>query len=490
MICGTGSDAGKSVITAGLARAFARRGLKVEPFKPQNMSNNAAAVAGGEIGRAQALQARAARVSPSVDHNPVLLKPEGDRQSRVILKGQPQDVLNARNWKDRRGLWMDVILSSFHTLSQRADLVLVEGAGSPAETNLRAGDVANLGFAQAAGVPAIILGDIDRGGVIASLIGTHTVLPPEDRRWIKGYAINKFRGDPSLFETALDDISQQTGWDGLGIIPWLHACARLPSEDAVALEHIQPQTPGDKPLVAIPMLSRISNFDDFDPLIAEPGIETRFIPPGQPLPRNAKLIILPGTKSTLADLAFLRAQGWDIDLAAHLRAGGKVFGVCGGFQMMAHTLSDPDGVDGVTGQAEGLGLIPFDVVMHPSKHTRTLKSQSAWGVEASGYEIRSGRLQALETCQQGSMLYALPDGPDGWLSAEGQIAGGHIHGVFNDDPFRAAFLNWIGTDSQLTGFEARIDAALDEIAIELEAALDLDALWDLAEPPGWDPEII
>jgi len=487
MICGTGSDAGKSVITAGLARAYANRGLRVEPFKPQNMSNNAAAVDGGEIGRAQALQARAARVEPCVHHNPVLLKPEGDRQSRVIVHGRPQSTLNARNWKDRRGLWMDAIQSSFQTLTPRADLILVEGAGSPAETNLRAGDVANLGFAQAAGVPILLLGDIDRGGVIASLVGTHTVLPPEDRQWIKGFAINKFRGDPALFETALNDISSRTGWSALGIIPWLKACARLPSEDGVILEAIRTPVTGNKPLIVIPMLSRISNFDDFDPLIAEPEVDVRFIPPGQPLPRTANAIILPGTKSTLADLTFLREQGWDIDITSHLRTGGKVFGVCGGFQMLGQTLSDLDGLDGPAGELSGLGLIPFDVIMQSDKITRPVQARTSWTATTSGYEIRSGRLKPAAAPIAGQPLYTLPDGPDGWLSECGQIAGGHLHGAFSADDFRAAFLSWLDLTSTLSGFEARVDAALDDIAKELETALDLDALLDLAEVPQWTP---
>jgi len=486
MICATGSDAGKSVIVAGLARAFANRGLRVQPFKPQNMSNNAAAVAGGEIGRAQALQARAARVEACVDHNPVLLKPERDRASQVVIHGQPAGVLDSRDWKTRRAMWMAAVLESFERLSDRAELVLVEGAGSPAETNLRAGDIANLGFAARAGVPVVLLGDIDRGGVIASLVGTHAVLDEADRSLIRGFAINKFRGDPSLFEPAMADITGRTGWAPLGIIPWIAACARLPSEDGVALEALKAKPGAEGLKIAVPMLSRISNFDDFDPLRAEPGVDLQFVPPGQALPRDAGLVILPGTKSTLADLAFLREQGWDIDIAAHVRAGGRLFGVCGGFQMLAATLRDRDGVDGPAGEAEGLALLPFDVEMQAPKIVRPMTARTALGPDTSGYEIHAGRAVVHQDAR-GRALYAFTDGPDGWVSADGRVAGGHLHGAFSNDGFRAAFLTWAGGRSALADFESGVDAALDDVANALEAALDLDALLALSQRPSCSP---
>ena len=485
MVCATGSDAGKSVIVAGLARAFANRGLRVEPFKPQNMSNNAAAVAGGEIGRAQALQARAARVEPCVDHNPVLLKPERDRASQVIVQGQSAGVLNSRDWRARRAAWMDAVLASFARLTSRSDLVIVEGAGSPAETNLREGDIANLGFAARAGVPVILLGDIDRGGVIASLVGTHAVLDVKDQALIRGFVINKFRGDPSLFEPAMSEIGARTGWGPLGIIPWIADCARLPSEDGVALEALRAKGIDRGLNIAVPMLSRISNFDDFDPFAAEPSVSLQFIAPGRPLPRDADLILLPGTKSTLSDLAFLRDQGWDIDIAAHVRAGGRVFGVCGGFQMLARSLSDPDGVDGPAGKATGLDLIPFDIEMRAPKIVRPMHARTALGPDTSGYEIHAGR--PVGSGEQGRPLYHFEDGPDGWISGDGRIAGGHLHGCFSNDAFRAAFLKWAGGRSELSNFEAGVDAALDGLASALEDALDLDALLALAQRPGWSP---
>lgn len=485
MILGDGSDAGKSVLTAGLCRAFANRGLTVAPFKAQNMSNNAAAVTGGgEIGRAQALQARAARRESSVHFNPVLLKPQGDGASQLILQGCAMGAVGAKDWRARRATWMPAILDSFAIASKDADLVLVEGAGSPAETNLRAGDVANLGFAEAAGLPALIIGDIDRGGVIASLVGTAAVLSEADRARIRGFLINKFRGDPSLFAPAMDEIAARTFWAALGIVPWTSAARRLPSEDAVRLERDPSASTPAKRLIAVPMLSRIANFDDFDPLAAEPEIELRFIPPGTPIPREADLIILPGTKSTLADLDVLRAQGWDIDIKAHIRAGGRVFGVCGGLQMLGRSLRDPDGLDGLAGEREGLGLAGFDIVMRAPKIARPVKGQSAFfGAPVSGYEIHMGRLENMD----GAPLFALENGADGWVSADGRIAGGHLHGLFSDDRFRAAFLNWIGAESRLDDFETGVDAALDEIAATLETALDLDQILSLAERPGWSP---
>ena len=300
-----------------------RRGVDVAPFKPQNMSNNAAVRAGGEIGRAQALQALAAGLEPVVDHNPVLLKPESDRVAQVVVHGRVHASLAAEDFIDGRGSLMPAVMQSFGRLAARHELILVEGAGSPAETNLRRRDIANMGFARRAGVPVILLGDIERGGVIASLVGTQAVLDPADAAMIAGFAVNKFRGDPSLFDAGIADIECRTGWPCFGVIPWLPACARLPAEDAVS--SAAPAATVEQPLrIVAPMLSRMANFDDADPLRHEPAVDFRFIPPGQPLPRDADLVILFGSKSTVAELAFLRAEGWDHDLAAHVRAGGRV----------------------------------------------------------------------------------------------------------------------------------------------------------------------
>ena len=322
MIQGTGSNVGKSTLVAGLARALTTRGLRVRPFKPQNMSNNAAVTAdGGEIGRAQAVQARAARVAPSVHMNPVLLKPETDTGAQVIVQGRRIGTMQACGFTARKADLMPAVLESFEIVSRDADIVLVEGAGSPAEINLRAGDIANMGFATAADVPVILIGDIDRGGVIASLVGTHAVLEPGERARIKGFLVNKFRGDARLFDDGVTAIERLTSWPCLGVVPWLPEAAWLPAEDAVDLDR-KTAGAGETITIAIPMLSRIANFDDFDPLGMEPGVRLVFVRPGEAIP-VADVVILPGSKSTIGDLAFLRAQGWDIDLAAHARRAAR-----------------------------------------------------------------------------------------------------------------------------------------------------------------------
>ena len=322
MLQGTGSDVGKSVLTAALCRLATRRGLRVAPFKPQNMSNNAAACAdGGEIGRAQALQARAAKIEPHTDLNPVLLKPQTDTCAQIVVHGQVAATQEASRYMANRHHLMAAVMESFTRLSQAYDLIIVEGAGSPAETNLRAGDIANMGFAQAANVPVCLVGDINKGGVIASLVGTRAVLSEEDAALIKGYIVNKFRGDVSLFQSGIDDIQKHTHWPCFGVIPWLEACAHLPAEDAVALETPQSDGSAGKLKIAAPMLSRMANFDDADPLKQAPEIDFVWIPPGQPIPADTDIVILFGTKSTVGELQFIRQQGWHHDILAHARRG-------------------------------------------------------------------------------------------------------------------------------------------------------------------------
>ena len=344
MFQGTGSDVGKSVLVAGVCRALTNRGMTVRPFKPQNMSNNAAVAAdGGEIGRAQALQAIACRVPASVHMNPVLIKPQSDTGAQIVVRGVVRETMDTHYFRQHKRELLATVLDSYQRLARAADIVVVEGAGSPAETNLRAHDIANMGFARAARVPVVMIGDIDRGGVIASLVGTHAVLDADDGALIRGFVINKFRGDVTLFDAGLAEITRRTAWPCLGVIPWLAAARKLPAEDAVALDSARCAAGGL--VVAIPMLSRIANFDDFDALAHEPGVRLQMIPPGSPLPADAHVIILPGTKTTIADLKFLRAQGWHIDIAAHLRRGGRVVGICGGFQMLGHTVHDPLGIE-------------------------------------------------------------------------------------------------------------------------------------------------
>jgi adenosylcobyric acid synthase len=475
MVLGTGSNVGKSTLVAGLCRALVRRGLLVRPFKPQNMSNNAAVTAdGGEIGRAQWLQARAARVAPQVDMNPVLIKPESDRTAQLVVRGKRAGRLDAARFGERGGL-LAAVLESFRRVEDGADVVVVEGAGSPAEINLRRGDIANMGFAEAADVPAILVGDIDRGGVIASLVGTHAVLPAAERERIKGFAVNKFRGELALFEDGLSAIAERTGWPSLGVVPWLPAAAMLPAEDAVDLERTHSREAALT--VAVPLLPRIANFDDLDPLAHEPGVRLVFVRPGRPIPAEAGLVILPGSKATLADLAFLRAQGWDIDVLAHARRGGRVIGLCGGYQMLGTRIADPTGIEGPPGEAAGLGLLDVETVLGGAKTTAPASGRHlASGTAVTGYEIHLGRTVG-PGCDR--PFLDLAGRPDGAVSCDGRVGGTYLHGLFGSDAFRRAFLAGLGAPSTLAYDEA-VEAALDALADHVEAHLDVEAVLGIA----------
>jgi adenosylcobyric acid synthase len=477
MIQATGSNAGKSTLVAGLARLLVRRGMKVAPFKPQNMSNNAAiAVDGGEIGRAQAVQARAARLPPSIHMNPVLLKPESDTGAQIIVQGRRAGTLRAKNYLDKKAELMPAVLDSFARLAREADIVLVEGAGSPAEINLRQGDIANMGFAAAADVPVVLAGDIDRGGVIASLVGTNAVLEPDERARIHGFLINKFRGEVKLFDAGLDAVTRMTGWPSLGVVPWLPQAAWLPAEDALDLEHNG--TTGDATcVIAVPMLSRIANFDDLDPLGMEPGVELIFVRPSQPIPAKADVVILPGTKSTLGDLAFLRAQGWDIDIKAHVRRGGHLLGLCGGYQLLGKTIDDSEGLDGAAGSAEGLGLLDILTTMQGDKSTTlTHGTHCASGMPIEGYEIHIGRSDGPDCARA---LVAIGERFDGASSPDGRVQGTYLHGLFSNDAFRRAWLQSLDVTSSLA-YDQRVETALDALADHLEAHLDIAALLEIA----------
>jgi adenosylcobyric acid synthase len=480
MMQGCGSDVGKSTLAAGLCRLFANRGLTVRPFKPQNMSNNAAVTAdGGEIGRAQALQAQACRTPATVHMNPVLLKPQSDIAAQVIVRGRIDGTLNARDFQSRKRALLSIAVESFQCLAAEADLVIIEGAGSPAETNLRANDIANMGFAHAADVPVVLVGDIDRGHVIASLVGAHTVLDGADRRRIKGFLINKFRGDSRLFDSGRDEIVARTGWPDLGMVPWLAAARGLPAEDAVVVERGARSGEGRRVKIVVPVLSRIANFDDFDPLRTEPDVDFRFVPPGQALPGDADLVILPGTKATLADLAFLRHQGWDIDIAAHVRRGGRVLGICGGFQMLGRRIADPDGVEGTPGSADGLGLLDVETVMTPAKTLRNITGALADGGAAfAGYEIHVGLTQGPDLARP---LLRRADGKaEGAVSGDGRIAGAYVHGLFDLASARAALLAPLGAGASGHDRGQAIDALLDEVAAVLERCVDIDGVSRIA----------
>lgn len=477
MLQGTGSDVGKSVLVAGLCRVFANRGRAVRPFKPQNMSNNAAVTAdGGEIGRAQALQALACRVPPHSDMNPVLLKPQADRTAQLVVHGRVRGTLGSGNFREARSALLHEVLASYNRLRTQCDLVVVEGAGSPAEINLRQGDIANMGFARAAGVPVVLVGDIDRGGVIASIVGTRTVIDPADAAMIRGFLINKFRGDPALFEDGYRAIEARSGWRGFGIVPWLAAAARLPSEDAVVLDRAS-RRPGERRVIACPILPRIANFDDLDPLRLEPGVELVMIPPGKPIPAEAALIVLPGSKATVADLGFVRDQGWDIDIRAHHRRGGTVLGLCGGYQMLGRSIADPLGIEGPPAKVAGLGLLDVETRLAPTKQLRHATG-TALGAPVEGYEMHMGETIGPDTDRPFGRLDGC--GPEGAISRDGRVLGTYLHGVLARAEARAALLARIGAAGAGADYAADVDAALDEIAAALETHLDVDALLRLA----------
>jgi adenosylcobyric acid synthase len=478
MLQGTGSDVGKSVLVAGVCRAFANRGLRVLPFKPQNMSNNAAVtVDGGEIGRAQALQALAARAEPHTDMNPVLLKPQADRTSQLIVHGRVRGTLGSANFIEGRRPLLPEVLASWERLSARCDVVVIEGAGSPAEINLRDGDIANMGFARAANVPVVLVGDIDRGGVIASLVGTRAVLDPDDAAMIRGFIVNKFRGDPALFDGGYRAIERFTGWRGFGVVPWIEAISRLPSEDAVILERGIRADPG-RLLVACPILPRIANFDDLDPLRAEPSVEVAMIPPGMPIPVEADLIVLPGSKATIADMAFVREQGWDIDILAHHRRGGSVLGICGGYQMLGRRINDPLGIEGERREIEGLGLLDVLTRLGPEKALRHVTGY-AFGAALDAYEMHMGETTGVATAKP----FAILDhgGTDGAVSDDGRVIGTYCHGLLGKGSLRGAVLARIGGSGGAFDHGKVVDAALDDLAEALEAHLDFDALLAVAQ---------
>ena len=477
MIQGTGSNVGKSLLVAGLCRAALRRGLSVAPFKPQNMSNNAAVtVDGGEIGRAQALQALACGIAPHTDMNPVLLKPESEVGSQVVVQGRRIATVKAREYAALKPTLMAPVLDSFHRLKSAHDLVIVEGAGSPAEINLREGDIANMGFAVAADVPVVLTGDIDRGGVIAQMVGTQAVLSAQDAAMVRGFLINKFRGDPSLFDDGYRFIVERTGWRGFGVLPWFAQAHLLPAEDAL---DIRSGPAGGGVKVAALMLSRIANFDDLDPLAQESDITLTMVRPGQPIPGDTTLVIIPGSKSTRADLAFLRAQGWDVDLAAHVRRGGHVLGLCGGYQMLGQAVRDPQGQEGPAGETAGLGLLDVTTTMQGAKHlSRISATHAATGLAVEGYEIHIGETDGPDRARPFATIAGRNEGA---TSPDGRIMGSYLHGLFASDDFRAAFIARLGARPSGQSYGAAVEGALDALADHLEAHADVAGLLGLAD---------
>jgi adenosylcobyric acid synthase len=479
MLQGTGSGVGKSLIVAGLCRAYRNRGLEVRPFKPQNMSNNAAVTPdGGEIGRAQATQARACGVAPSVDMNPVLLKPQSEHGAQIVLRGRVIGQASAGEYQDLKPELLPAVLDSFAILCEGSDLVLVEGAGSAAEINLRNNDIANMGFARAAFVPVILAADIDRGGVIAQIVGTKTVLDPADAKMIAGFLVNKFRGDPALFASGMRRIEDLTGWPGLGLIRFCVEAARLPEEDSLVLA--TPRTPGGGAItIAVPVLPGIANFDDLDPFYLEGEVRVVMVKSGATLPCEAALVILPGSKTTIAGLATFRREGWDIDLFAHLRRRGHVFGLCGGYQMLGKVIRDPAGVEGPAGEVPGLGLLDIETDLEGNKLLAPVEGTGARNdVPFTGYEMHVGRSFGPD-CARPVLRFA--DGrSDGATSADGLVSGCYVHGLFASAAQRSTLLARLGGKGSGVSYDETLDEALDAIALHLEKHIGLDRLLTLA----------
>ncbi|MFG1477858.1 cobyric acid synthase [Xanthobacter sp. V4C-4] len=479
MVQGTGSNVGKSLLVAGFCRLFARQGLRVRPFKPQNMSNNAAVTAdGGEIGRAQALQARAAGVPPSVHMNPVLLKPQSEVGAQVVVQGHVVGTARASVYQAWKAGLLARVEESFARLKAEADLVIVEGAGSAAEVNLRAADIANMGFARATETPVVLVGDIDRGGVIASLVGTSAVLDPDDAALVKGFIVNRFRGDPALFSDGMATIAARTSWPALGLVPHFAEAGRLPAEDILGLAGSAGRA--GAVVIAVPVTPRISNFDDLDPLREEPGVEVRLVPPGQPIPAEAALVLLPGSKATIDDLLFLKDEGWDIDIAAHLRRGGRVMGLCGGFQMLGRAVEDPEGIEGEPRRVDGLGLLEVETRLGRHKHLRAAAGRLAGAqVPVSGYEMHMGETIGAGTSRPFAWL---EDGrSDGAVSEDGLVAGTYLHGLFAGEPARRQLLAQLGAPAA-SGlvYDTMVDAVLDRLADHLAAHVDIARLRAIA----------
>ena len=485
MVQGTGSDAGKSLIVAGLCRAFAKRGLTVRPFKPQNMSNNAAVTSdGGEIGRAQALQARACGIDPHTDMNPVLLKPEGETGAQLVVCGKMRNQVTAKDFRSFKETLLPDVLAAFERLKATCDLVIVEGAGSPSEVNLRAGDIANMGFATAADVPVILAGDVEKGGVIAQVVGTHAVLMPSERALIKGFIINKFRGDVSLFEPAVKDMEARTGWAGLGVVPWFADAGKLPKEDSASLGRWAETGRGDGSgviRIAVPRLPRISNFDDLDPLMAEEDVDVIMVEPGHAIPGDVDVVILPGSKSVISDLRALKQEDWDVDIAAHIHRGGLVVGLCGGYQMLGQRISDPDGIEGEAGEELGLSLLDVETVLTGDKTLEQVKGKECGtGSSIAGYEMHIGLTEGPD---RHTPWFHLQDGrEEGALNKHANVMGTYLHGVFAADDFRHAFLSRLRGDRKGgAAYEQGVEDTLDALAAHLEACLNLDTLFSVSK---------
>jgi adenosylcobyric acid synthase len=476
MVQGTTSDAGKSTLVAGLCRVLRRRGVRVAPFKPQNMAlNSAVGIDGGELGRAQALQAQAAGIAATTDLNPVLLKPTTDQRCQVIIHGQAVGEMGAWRYHDFKRVALEAVLTSYRRLREAYEAIVVEGAGSPAEINLRDGDIANMGFAEAVDCPVVLIADIDRGGVFAHIVGTLALLSESERTRVRGFIINRFRGERSLLQPGLDWLERHTGKPVLGVLPYLHGL-HLDAEDAISRESLATaSTAAQRLRIVVPLLPRISNHTDFEPLAAHPQVELRYID-ATTAPPAADLVILPGSKSVRADLEWLRSRGWPQYLAKHLRYGGKVLGICGGLQMLGTAIRDPEGIEGAPGESPGLGWLDLATVLLPGKRLRNVSGRlQVEGARVRGYEIHAGRSDGPGLGRPAAWL---DDGsPDGAIASDGQIMATYLHGLFEEAAACTALLRWAGLSQPLQlDHASRREHALERLADTIERECDLGDL--------------
>lgn len=479
MVQGTTSDAGKSTLVTALCRAFVRRGLRVAPFKPQNMALNSAVTDdGGEIGRAQAVQAEACRLPPHTDMNPVLLKPNTDIGAQVIIRGKAIGNMDARSYHEYKSIARRAVLESYSRLASMYDVIVVEGAGSPAEINLRDNDIANMGFAEEVDCPVILIADIDRGGVFAHIVGTLALLSESERQRIVGFVINRFRGDIGLLQPGIDWLQSHTGKPVLGVLPYIHGM-HLEAEDALPREAAEPLRDGQLHII-VPVLPRISNHTDFDPLRLHPQVHLRFVGPGEPIP-SADLIILPGSKSVRADLAWLRANGWDAAIQRHLRYGGKLIGICGGLQMLGRDIRDPHGIEGDAGTSQGFSLLDFETTLEREKQLRNVRGHLTFGnADITGYEIHAG-VSTGPALKRPAL--SLDGRSDGAIDENNQILGTYVHGLFESRAACDALLAWAGLAApQTPDYPDLRNAAIERLADTVESHMNLDSLLRLLDP--------
>ncbi|HYC38708.1 MAG TPA: cobyric acid synthase [Usitatibacter sp.] len=484
MVQGTTSDAGKTTLVAGLCRLLRREGVRVAPFKPQNMAlNSAVTVDGGEIGRAQALQAEAAGVEPHTDMNPVLLKPSSDTAAQVIVHGKPLADMTARDYHEYKAIAMAAVMESYERLRARFDVVLVEGAGSPAEVNLRDRDIANMGFALPVGCPVILVADIDRGGVFAHFTGTLDCLAAEERELVRGFVVNRFRGDLGLLRPGLEWLTARTGKPVYGVLPYLHGL-HLDAEDAIQTAQVAGE--GTRLRVVVPVVPRISNHTDFDVLRAHPQVELTFVGPGMRFP-GADLIVLPGSKSVQADLRWLVSQGWDREIRRHLRYGGKVIGICGGMQMLGTALHDPRGIEGEAASLPGLGLLDFETTLEPEKRLERIEGRLRLGdgPMVRGYEIHMGVTRGPAMARPALEIDGLPDGALSW---DGQVLATYVHGLFDEPAACTALLSWAGLEKPaVLDYRALRHESLERLADAMAGHLDVLRLFEEALVDGRRP---